>query len=171
MLGHIYKKIHSFSQEQNHSENSIGGWLYLVAIGLGYTLTVELKAIYTTIAILFNGTMRVASSLPWARLSICFETGTQILIALWVMYLIILMNNKDKRFPQYYIFLYVGLLAFSVLEMVIIKVLPYPNSFMHSVFNERLVVLYKQAALIIVAGMVLGTYVKISKRAKETFAQ
>ncbi len=168
MLSHIYKKIHDASHEDTPSTH-IGGWLYLVAFGLGYTLIMELKAVYSTIAILFDGTMRVASSLPWARLSICFETGTQMLIALWAGYLIVLLYNKDKRFPNYYVFLYVALFLFCVIEMIIIIFLPYPNAFMRGVFLQGLTALYKQAALIIIAGAILGTYVKISKRAKETF--
>ena len=168
MLSHIYKKIHSILPEQNQYEH-IGGWLYLVAVGLGYVLMLEIKAVYSTIALLFDGTLRAASSIPWARLSLCFEIGVHILIALWVGYLIVLMYSKDKRFPQYYSVMYRLLFAVTLIEILIIRLIPYQNTFMRDVFFLGLKGLYAQALIIVIGGMVLGTYVKISKRSKETF--
>ena len=169
MLDYIYKKIHSISHEQTHNENSIGGWLYLVAVGLGYVLMLELKAVYSTIALLFDSTLRAASSIPWARLSLCFEIGVHTLIALWVGYLIVLMYSKDKRFPQYYSIMYILLFAVTLIEILIIRLIPYQNTFMRDAFFLSLKGLYTQVIVIVIAGLVLGTYVKISKRSKRTF--
>jgi hypothetical protein len=84
----------------------IGGWLILVAIGLGIGPLVRLFGIVTDSQLLFNGRFQAAMQLkPGLEAIVFYELVTNSFFLVYILMLNFLFYSKRRSFPMFMIFL------------------------------------------------------------------
>lgn len=154
-------------EEQNTkttSKEGIGGWLILVLIAL---IVTPLRLSFTLIKdfIPLFKSMPSLAAFPELQTMIYVETFGNIIFIVFSIVLLIVMVNKDRRFPLLVIIFYVSNLIFVVGDAIIASQIEVLSSFVNT--GDSM----KEIARSFVGTVIWVPYMLLSSRVKNTFVK
>lgn len=153
---------------------SLDGWLILVIIGLFLTIFWQLSGIYDFVVMFNDGTVEILSN-PMSDFYISgyadllkFEFIATILFLVLATYLVFLFFKKSKKFPKYYILLWIASIIFVIIDYIILSSLIIPIE-MKQIINESLAEAETEMGRTIIASIIWSLYIIKSKKVKAIF--
>lgn len=146
----------------------LGGWLILLGIGIVLNPLNSIYSTYTIFKACFSegrwSILTAPTSEAYHALlkpTIIFEFVTNIIIIILSLTVLILFFKKSKYFPKAWIITFISIILFLVIDIVLCNQIP-------SIPVDDL---YNQLVKTIIPLAIWGTYLKTSKRVKNTFVE
>ncbi len=154
------------------STQKIGGWLYVVALGLFVTPFLLAYGVFDSLSLIFDGTIvYVNEEIPGMSLLIWFEIVLDLVMALIIAYIIFLFVNKRHEFPKYYIWYLIASLVYLLADYAMAASLTTANPEMKVVLEETLTEQISDIISAIIGSIIWVLYMKKSKRVATTFVK
>jgi len=146
------------------NEVRIGGWLILVLIGLIIT---PIRLGITLFSDFFPmlDSMSLLDAYPSLQIMIYTEGIGNIIFGISAIILLIIMSNKDRRFPKLMIAFYVANLIFVLVDAIYATQIPVIEQFVSS--EDSL----KEVVRAIIGTAIWVPYMMVSTRVKRTFVK
>ncbi|MEJ8555121.1 DUF2569 domain-containing protein [Tepidibacter sp. Z1-5] len=146
----------------------LGGWLILLGIGIVLNPLNSIFSTYTIFKACFSeGRWSILTS-PTSETyhvllkpTIIFEFATNIIMIILSLTVLVLFFKKSKHFPKAWIITFISVILFLVIDIVLCNQMP-------SIPVDNL---YNQLFKTIIPFAIWGTYLKTSKRVKNTFVK
>ncbi len=150
----------------------IGGWLILVAIGVTLSPFIAAGVDYAVYSQVFGEEMwnlltdsNSLSYTPYYALTVSVELVINIIIDVYLFYLIYLFYKKKSGFPPLYIKLVFAIFAFTIIDIFVAS-LVFPDLTIKDLFDPLTIRAIVQS---VIAILILVPYMKKSVRVKNTF--
>jgi hypothetical protein len=151
----------------DHAREPLGVWLTLLSVMLSVILVILLLAVFITISVLVTpGEFGIHGF----KALILYEAVTASIIMFSIIRLLILLKNRDRRFPNLFIFLFIFVIVSSVFDLIGGGMLRFPTTMMAEIYAQSSKAVYAKIILSAVFLLIWGSYVKLSRRARTVLA-
>lgn len=143
---------------------SIGGWLILVFIGLIISILRQGYGLIEYLSLLSND-----YSIPGYYDLLLFEFFASIAFLGFSIYLLILFIRKNIKLPNYYIYLLIATIVFTIIDQLwLVSISSSAGQFQETI-NKALTDNSGEIVKSVIGAIIWGSYMKKSQRVKYTF--
>jgi hypothetical protein len=149
--------------------NGLSGWLILVCLGMFLSVALNAYVVYTTVTSVSSpDIVDINANVTGYSAVLFFEGAMSLFFASAVICCIYLFFRKDYRFPKTYFYLLVATIMYAVADNFATQALSAADGY-QAVVDSAKAAGSKGVTQSLVAFAIWGTYMRKSKRVKETF--
>jgi hypothetical protein len=157
---------------KNQNLKGLGGWLILVLLGLAYMGYSYGSLALQSIKYFTDGTVENASMIQGYAGALGFEIVMQIILFIFILYLLFLFIKKNNKFTKFFIIFAIANIIFIALDTYILAfALNYPTEEIKQSMQGAISDGWTQLSRAVVYAVVWIWYMRVSKRVKLTFIE